>query len=124
MAHRNEKISILVKEIASSYIGANSGNTSLITITRAEISDDGKNATIYFTCLPQDKEDAAFGFLKRHRGEIRKEIKKRLQTHTIPFLDVSIDHGEHMKQKIDQILRDDNKHIDNSSEENTEVTKD
>ncbi len=124
MAHRHEKISTLVKEIASSYIGANSGNTSLITITRAEISDDGKNGIIYFTCLPQDKELAAFGFLKRHRGEIRKELKKRLQTHTIPFLDVSIDHGEHMKQKIDQILREDNLHAKEFSEENTEVTKD
>jgi ribosome-binding factor A len=124
MAHRHEKISTLVKEIASSYIGANSGNTSLITITRAEISDDGKNGIIYFTCLPQDKEAAAFGFLKRHRGEIRKELKKRLQTHTIPFLDISIDHGEHMKQRIDQILREDNLHKDDFSEGSIEVTKD
>ncbi|MEI6400219.1 MAG: ribosome-binding factor A [bacterium] len=104
--NRGEKIKDLIKHCVSEYAIREAGNTSLITITDIAISEDGKNATVLFTALPESKQEAALGFLKRHRGEMREYIKNKVKTNAIPYLDVKIDLGEKNRQRIDQLLRD------------------
>jgi len=101
---RNEKIKNMIKEHSALFIEKESGNTSLITVTRVLISEDGKRATIMISVLPKDKEKAAYGFIKRNLGELRKEIMKNLKINPVPFLDVKIDEGEKNRQKIDELL--------------------
>lgn len=102
--YRNEKIQNNIKELAASYIESISGITSMITVTRVTLSPDRKRAVIMVSVLPREKENAAWGFIKRNLGELRKDISKNLKIRPIPFLDVKIDEGEKNRQKIDELL--------------------
>ncbi len=101
---RNEKITQRVKEIASMWIERESENTSMITVTRVEMTPDNKKAKIMVSVLPREKENAAYGFIRRNLGELRKYMTKNLNINPIPFLDVEIDEGEKNRQKIDELL--------------------
>jgi len=101
---RNEKIKNNIRELAAIYIERESGPTSMITVTRVILSPDGKRATIMISVLPREKEKAAYGFIRRNLGELRKYISKNLKINPIPFLDVNIDEGEKNRQKIDDLL--------------------
>jgi ribosome-binding factor A len=102
---RNEKIQNNIKELSAVFIERLAGPSSLITITRVIFSTDNKKATIMISVMPREKENAAYGFIKRNLGELRKHISKNLQTRPIPFLDVQIDEGEKNRQIIDNLLR-------------------
>lgn len=101
---RNEKITNRIKELAAIYIEKEANPSSLITVTRVIISPDGKKADIMVSVLPKDKEKAAYGFIKRNLGELRKAVTKNLRINPIPFLDVKIDEGEKNRQRIDELL--------------------
>jgi len=101
---RNEKIKNSVRELAATFIEREAGPTSLITVTRVLLSPDGKRATIMVSVMPQEKEKAAYGFIKRNLGELRKYISKNLKINPVPFLDIEIDQGEKNRQKIDELL--------------------
>jgi len=102
--YRNEKIANNIKELSAIYIEREASPTSMITVTRVLLSPDGKRATIMVTVLPREKENAAYGFIKRNLGELRKNITKSLKINPIPFLDVQIDEGEKHRQRIDELL--------------------
>jgi ribosome-binding factor A len=103
--YRGEKITNHIRELAAMYIEKEAGPTSMITVTRVLLTPDNKNATIMISVLPQEKEQAAYGFLKRNLGEMRKSITKGLKINPIPYLDVAIDEGEKNRQKIDELLK-------------------
>ncbi len=102
--YRGEKIANHIKELAAIYIEKESGPASMITVTRVITTPDNKNAKIMISVLPREKEKAAYGFIKRNLGDIRKYITKNLKINPIPFLDVEIDEGEKNRQKIDELL--------------------
>ncbi|MES2930657.1 MAG: ribosome-binding factor A [Patescibacteria group bacterium] len=102
--YRNEKITNHIRELAAVYIEREAGPTSLITVTRVLLSPDGKSAKIMISVLPRDKEQAAYGFIRRNLGDLRKFITKGLSINPIPFLAVEIDEGEKNRQKIDELL--------------------
>ncbi len=101
---RNEKITNQIRELAAVFIEREAGRSALITVTRVMLSSDNKKAKIMVTVLPEEKEAAAFGFIKRNLGEMRKYISERLRVNPIPYLDVEIDEGEKNRQKIDELL--------------------
>ncbi|MDD3662702.1 MAG: ribosome-binding factor A [Candidatus Pacebacteria bacterium] len=101
---RGEKITNRIKELSALYIEKLSGNTSMITVTRVILSPDNKKAKIMISVLPREKEKAAYGFIRRNLGEIRKNISKNLKINPIPYLEVEIDEGEKNRQKIDELL--------------------
>ena len=103
--HRDEKITARIRELAATFIEKEGGISSLITVTGVEMAPDGRNAKILITALPVDKEQAAYGFVKRNLGEMRIFIMKQLKIHPIPYLDVAIDLGEKNRQKIDELLQ-------------------
>lgn len=105
-SYREEKIENKIRELAATFIEREAGNTSLITVTRVILEARGRNAKIMISVLPQDKENAAFGFIKRNLGDMRKFIKNELSINPIPYLDVEIDEGEKNRQRIDQLLRE------------------
>lgn len=102
--YRNEKIINNIRELAAIYIEREAGKTSLITVTRVLLSADSKRATIMISVLPKEKENAAYGFIKRNLGELRKYITKNLKINPIPYLNIMIDEGEKNRQKIDELL--------------------
>lgn len=102
--YRNEKITGMIRELAALYIEREGGNTSLITVTGVMLTPDNKHATILISVLPREKEKAAYGFIKRNLGEMRKYMASRMKINPIPYLDVKIDEGEKNRQKIDELL--------------------
>lgn len=102
--HRNEKIINAIKESAAIFIEKEAGKTSLITVTRVLMSEDKRRADIMISVIPREKENAAYGFVKRNLTELRKNIAKSLKINPVPFLDVKIDEGEKNRQKIDELL--------------------
>lgn len=102
--YRGEKIANHIRELAAVFIEREAGVTSMITVTRVELSPDNKKATIMISVLPREKEKAAYGFIKRNLGDLRKYVTKGLKINPIPFLDVEIDEGEKNRQKIDELL--------------------
>jgi ribosome-binding factor A len=101
---RSEKITNHIRELSATFIEKEAGPTSMITVTRVALSPDNKKATIMISVLPRDKEQAAFGFIKRNLGDMRKFVAKGLKINPLPFLDVKIDDGEKNRQRIDELL--------------------
>ncbi len=103
-SNRQEKVANLIKELSAQFLGRESNNTSLVTVTSTTVSPDLKRGTIYITVLPIDKERTALEFAKRKRGELREFLKKNMETKMIPFIDIEIDLGEKNRQRIDELL--------------------
>ena len=101
---RGEKITNHIKELSAIFIEREAGPTSMITVTRVLLSPDNRRATIMISVLPREKEKAAYGFIRRNLGELRKYVTKGLKINPIPFLDVQIDEGEKNRQKIYELL--------------------
>ena len=105
---RKTKIEQSVKEIVASFIERESNKTALITVTRVELLERGRSATVYISVMPETSEDSALNFLKRKRPQMKDALKKQLNMRTIPFLDVEIDFGEKARNNIEALLQKDN----------------
>lgn len=101
---RQDKIADQLRELAAAYVQKEANTDPLITITHADVSKDYKNATIYFTTIPNDSEAAALVFLQRNGREMRRFIMKQMTLKQIPFLSFSVDYGERHRQHIDELV--------------------
>lgn len=103
MPPRKEKVGELLRELSAEFLERESNRQSLVTVTKVAVSSDLKRATVYITVLPDDKEKAALDFAKRKRKELREYVKDRTKFRVLPFLDVEIDKGQKLEQKIDAL---------------------
>jgi len=106
MDSKEERIKDQVKALAATFLQRESNHLSLITVTDARMSKDGKMVNIFFTVLPQTKEKAALDFIKRKRSEFREYVMENSRMQRVPFFDFGIDEGEKNRQKIDEISKD------------------
>ena len=103
---RPTKIAGLLAELAAKYIQQEANSDPLITITRADVSKDYKNATIFFTTIPDDKQGTALIFLMRSAGDLRRYVMKHMRIKSIPHLEFQIDFGERHRQDTDVIFKE------------------
>ncbi len=101
---RQTQVSLEILAIAQDFFQRESSGASLITVTRAEVSPDMRQGTLFITVLPESKEAAALDFAKRMRTDLRKKVMKRLPVKVIPFFEIEIDYGEKNRQHIDELL--------------------
>jgi len=99
---RQEKVQEELRKLAGDFIAHESNRQSLITPTRVSISPDLKRATVFFTVLPENKEEEVLHFLRRKRTDFKSYLKK-LHFKVLPFIDFEIDHGEKNRQALDLI---------------------
>ncbi|MDP3646000.1 MAG: ribosome-binding factor A [bacterium] len=104
-AHRSTKISEEIQRHAADFLARVSNRTSLITVTSAELSVNQKQATIYFTVLPESEEAPALAFTKRKRNDFRIYIRRHSKIGPLPIIDFEIDVGEKNRQRIDDLTR-------------------
>ena len=95
----------LVRQIGKAIVLI-AGPQALITVMRADVSPDFKEATISISVIPTPEENKALFFLERHAHEIRSHLKDTLATRTIPFLTFELDAGERNRQRIDELTRE------------------
>ncbi len=103
MSDRNEKKAEQIRELGAKFLHLNNNGSSLITVTNVELTDNGKNATIYFTVFPNTFEKTALEFAKRKRGEFREFVMDNSRIGMVPRIDFEIDFGEKNRQRIDDI---------------------
>ncbi|MEQ1500238.1 MAG: ribosome-binding factor A [Parcubacteria group bacterium] len=106
MSDRNEKIGEILRDLGARFLLINGNNSSLLTVTRVELTRDGKRATIFFTVFPAEFEKTALEFAKRKRSDFREFIKENSKLGRIPQIDFEIDFGEKNRQKIDNLLNE------------------
>lgn len=105
MTVRQDKLIKVLKQISATFIEEEANSSPLITVTNADISADMKNATIFFTTIPEDKEDNALLFLSRKEHALREHSRKHLKNmRVLPYFKFAIDKGERNRQKIDELL--------------------
>jgi ribosome-binding factor A len=102
---RREKINKEIRKHFATFIERESNKTSLVTVTRCEISTDLKNVTVYISVLPIEMEDSVLNFLNRRKRDARDYIKKNIRIRVIPMVEFLIDYGEKNRQNIDQLLK-------------------
>jgi ribosome-binding factor A len=101
--NRSEKLIKIIQKAAADFMQIESNGASLVTITGVRLSNDEKYATILFTVLPEEKQEAVLEFTKRMRSEFKQYIKSNTKIGRIPMFDFQIDLGEKHRQKIDTI---------------------
>ncbi len=92
-----------LREVAAEFLSREAGRQSLITVTEAALSDDGKRGTIFITVLPEEEEHKALDFCQRNRGEFSTFFRKRIKGAGFPHVEFVIDKGEKMRQRLDEL---------------------
>lgn len=105
MSQRQEKVQLQLQAHVATFVLNEANSNPLITITHVDISPDFKNATVYFTTIPDDKQEDALIFLKRFGSDLRSYVKRKMSMKAIPHFSFSIDYGERHRQHIDDIIR-------------------
>lgn len=102
--NRKKKLEEEIRKIVSSFINEHTNRTSLITVTRVDVSPNLAKVDLYVTVFPESGEESALNFLKRKRPEVKEAIKRGMNIRRIPFVDFEIDMGEKNRQKINELL--------------------
>lgn len=100
---RNLRLQTALREVAAEFLAREAGRQSLITVTEARLSEDGKSATIYITVFPETSEEYAVAFANRNRKEFASFFQKRVKRSMLPKLEFMIDKGEKMRQRLDEL---------------------
>ena len=104
MQDRKIRFSALVKEVAATFIRNEANADPLITITNVDVSPDMRRVIIFFTTIPDGRENEALIFLKRNGTELRNFFKKNSRVKHIPHMEFMIDAGERHRQHMDELI--------------------
>lgn len=100
---RHTQIEEEIAHAAAQFFARESNRESLMTVTRAELSEDEKRVVVYFSVLPQSYEPQALNFAKRMRSDFRTYLKNHSRVSAHPFIDFELDIGEKNRQRIDEL---------------------
>ena len=100
---RHEKVKSILMEAAASFIREEANTDPLITVTNLSVSPNYRDVSVFFTTLPEGKEEQALIFLKRKGSDFRNYIKKHARLKYIPHINFEIDYGERHRQHIDAV---------------------
>ena len=100
---KRNRISEILNRLAAEIICDNTTSTSLITVTRVELSVTGKEAKVFFTTLPESQEDTALKFLERKTPEFKMYVRDNSRIGMVPHIDFKIDYGERNSQRLDEL---------------------
>jgi ribosome-binding factor A len=112
---RDSRIREIIHDLAARFLLENSNNSSLLTVTDVRLSGKGKYATVLFTVFPPGKdgelEKTALEFAKRKRGEFKQYVIEKSSMGQVPHMDFEIDFGEKNRQKVDELLNEDEQNV-------------
>jgi len=105
MSRRQTKVAETIAHLAGDFFARESNRESLMTVTRADVSPDLKNVTVFVSVLPEQFEKSALAFAKRNRGAFREYVKEHSRLGRLPTIDFVLDLGEKNRQLIDELTR-------------------
>jgi len=100
--NRNERMQELVREVAAEFLAREANRDSLMTVTRTEISTDGKRVNIFISVFPDTREEQAVAFANRNRSEFSDFFKKKVRA-LPPHVEFVVDRGEKNRQRLDEL---------------------
>lgn len=100
---KREKIAEMIHRLAARFVREEASQSSLLTITRVELSPTGKEAKVFFTTLPEDQEETALKFLERKTSEFKLYVRDESRIGFVPHIDFKIDYGERNRQRLDEL---------------------
>jgi ribosome-binding factor A len=110
MAKRQDKVSEEIHKIISQLLirGLKDPRIGFVTITGVKLTQDLRQATIYFTVVGTDEErKASESGLNSARGFIRKEIAQEIKMRFTPEIhfqyDKSLEYGQHIEAILKEI---------------------
>ena len=103
--NRHARLEEALRETAAEFLVREANRNTLITVTRAILSDDNKRATIYITALPDTGEKPAVEFANRNRGEFKDFFRTRVKGPLPPDITFEIDLGEKNRQRLDELSK-------------------
>ncbi len=105
---KQQRESVLLKAIQEVFSRgfADPRIRGLITVTGIDLSDDGKNATVMVSVLPEDRQELTMHGLKAAAGRIRKDAMEKIRLRDMPRLEFATD-GSIKKQA--ELLREINR---------------
>ncbi len=92
-----------LREAAAEFLGREANRNNLVTVTRAEMSEDGKRAIIFISVYPEAGEAGALQFANRNRGELGEFFLKRVRGMRLPHIEFQIDLGEKHRRRLDEL---------------------
>lgn len=101
---KDKKLKEQIHKWSAEFLNRESNGSSLITVTDVQIGNEAREATVFFTVLPIEKEEMALEFARRQLTEFREYMNKKVKTGRIPFFHFDIDKGEKHRQRIDEII--------------------
>ncbi len=101
----HEKDVEALREAAAEFLSREAGRQSLITVTRAELSDDRRRGTVYLTVYPESAEAAALAFANRNRDEFSEYFQKCVRGMRMPRVEFRLDLGEKNRQRLDELTK-------------------
>src|SRR5262249_46740337 len=91
--------------LAGQFLAREASKQSLITVTRADISEDLKYITLFISVFPEKEEQKALEFCKRERSAFRDYVIQKISLHFPPTVEFQLDIGEKNRQRIDDLTR-------------------
>ena len=107
MTIRTDRKIEIIRDLSARFLEEEGNGSSLITVTKVEMSRDEKYATILFTVFPDAGEKTALEFAKRKRSDFKSFVRQNSTLARVPFFDFALDLGEKNRQKIDELLNRD-----------------
>ena len=104
-SRRQTQVAETIAHRAADFFARESNRLSLVTVTRADVSPDLKNVTIFISVLPADKEEEVLHFARRNSTEFRNYLKQHSQLKFLPHIVFELDFGEKNRQRIDDLTR-------------------
>jgi ribosome-binding factor A len=101
--NRIERMTEALRTAAAEFLAREAGPQALITVTRAEMSKDGKGANIFMTVLPDTAEEHAVSFANRHRADFTLFMRQRVRGMRPPYIEFMIDMGEKNRLRLDEL---------------------
>lgn len=103
---KKERIGEVLHRLAAEFVRNESTGASLITVTRVDVSGNGKTAKIFFTTLPDSQQETAEKFLIRKTSDFKQYVRAHSRIGILPRLDFKIDFGERNRQRLDELTSD------------------
>ena len=98
-----------VYEVISTKLKTKTGRIrGIVSVTKADVSPDLKNAKIYISVLAKNKEEArqTFDAICEHAATIRYELAHMMRMRTVPELHFLWDDTMEYGDKIDRIIKE------------------
>ncbi len=106
-SHRVERVAEAIREVVSSAVlfGLADPRIKGVTVLRAEVSSDLRNATVFVTIMGTPTEQKrALAALRHAKGFVQSKVAARLQTRHTPVISFKFDEGVKRSVEISKLI--------------------